>query len=176
MVGRSSHATLLSSHYGDCLQCAHSRPSATRRSRLRPYPSRPCNRADRARREHSPKHNSIGPTSLAYYQLAYQMSIAPQSVYAGWTSPSTYWQLLETSANTYGNSEPVMASANSGAGADAAYQIASVPRCGPFRIPHPELARTAANRRLRGPAVISATRSSAVLEHTRHHARERNRA
>jgi hypothetical protein len=73
----------------------------------------------------------LAQTSLAYYQLAYQMSIAPQSVYAGWTSPSTYWQLLEMTANTYGNSEPVMASANSGAGADAAYQMASVPRYGP---------------------------------------------
>ena len=70
-------------------------------------------------------------SSLAYYQLAYQMSIAPQTVYAGWTSPSTYWQLLEMTANTYGNAQPVMASANSGAGADAAYQMASVPRYGP---------------------------------------------
>src|SRR5450631_827533 len=73
----------------------------------------------------------LAQTSLAYYQLAYQMSIAPQSVYAGWTSPSTYWQLLEMTANTYGNSQPFMASANSGAGADAAYQMASVPRYGP---------------------------------------------
>ena len=73
----------------------------------------------------------LAQTSLAYYQLAYQMSLAPQTLYARWLSPSTYWQLLEMTANTYGNSQPVMASANSGAGADAAYQMASVPRYGP---------------------------------------------
>jgi hypothetical protein len=73
----------------------------------------------------------LAQTSLAYYQLAYQMSLAPQSLYAEWLSPSTYWQLLEMTANTYGNSQPIMTSANSGAGADAAYQIASVPRYGP---------------------------------------------
>jgi len=72
----------------------------------------------------------LAQTSLQYYNLALQMSIAPQSLYAGWISPSTYWQLLETTANTYGNSQPVMASANSGTGADAAYQMASVPRYG----------------------------------------------
>jgi hypothetical protein len=52
----------------------------------------------------------LAQTSLAYYQLAYQMSIAPQSVYEPWISPSTYWQLLEVAANTYGNSQPLMAS------------------------------------------------------------------
>jgi hypothetical protein len=72
----------------------------------------------------------LAQTSLQYYNLALQMSIAPQSLYAGWISPSTYWQLLETTANTYGNSQPVMTSVNSGAGADAAYQMASVPRYG----------------------------------------------
>jgi hypothetical protein len=72
----------------------------------------------------------LAQTSLAYYNLALQMSIAPQSLYAGWISPSTYWQLLEQTANTYGNSQPVMTTANSGVGADAAYQLASVPRYG----------------------------------------------
>src|SRR5258708_38148196 len=38
--------------------------------------------------------------------------------------------LLEQTANTYGNSQAVMTTANTGAGADAAYQVASVPRYG----------------------------------------------
>jgi hypothetical protein len=70
----------------------------------------------------------IAQTSLAYYQLAMLMATAPQILYEGWLSPSTYWMLLEQTANTYGNSQPVMATANSGVGADAAYQLASVPR------------------------------------------------
>ena len=70
----------------------------------------------------------LAQTSLAYYNLAMQMATAPSSVYAGWLSPTTYWQLLEVTANTYGNSQPVMAAANSGVGGDVAYQLASVPR------------------------------------------------
>jgi hypothetical protein len=70
----------------------------------------------------------IAQTSLAYYQLATLMATAPQILYEGWLSPSTYWMLLEQTANTYGNSQPVMATANSGVGADTSLQLASVPR------------------------------------------------
>jgi hypothetical protein len=72
----------------------------------------------------------LAQTADQAYNLAYQMALAPQSLYSSWISPSTYWLLLEQTANTYGNSQPVMATANSGAGADAAYQMASVPRVG----------------------------------------------
>lgn len=70
----------------------------------------------------------IAQTSLAYYQLAMLMATAPQILYEGWLSPSTYWMLLEQTANTYGNSQPVVATANSGVGADTSLQLASVPR------------------------------------------------
>jgi hypothetical protein len=70
----------------------------------------------------------IAQTTLAYYQFAQIMATDPAFLYAGFTSPYTYIQILEMTANTYGNSAPVMASANSGVGADAAYQLSSVPR------------------------------------------------
>ena len=73
----------------------------------------------------------LAQTSLAYYQLAYQMSIAPQSVYAGWTSPSTYWQLLEMTANTYGNSEAVMASVSNSAASTNARALPEMTPGGP---------------------------------------------
>jgi hypothetical protein len=69
-------------------------------------------------------------TAIQAYNLAYQMSQSPWGNYASWLSPSTYWMLLEQTANTYGNSQAVMTTANTGAGADAAYQVASVPRYG----------------------------------------------
>jgi hypothetical protein len=70
----------------------------------------------------------LAQTALSAYQLAQLMASAPQAIYEQWTSPSTYWILLEQTANTYGNSQPIMDTTNSGIGADAAYQLASVPR------------------------------------------------
>ena len=72
----------------------------------------------------------LAQTADQAYNLAREMALAPQSLYASWISPSTYWELLEQSANTYGNSQPVLTTANTGAGANAAYQMASVPRYG----------------------------------------------
>ena len=64
---------------------------------------------------------SLAQTTIQMYNLAMQMASAPGSLYAGYMSPSTYWMLLESTANTYGNSQAVMDSANSGNNADAAY-------------------------------------------------------
>jgi hypothetical protein len=67
-------------------------------------------------------------TAVQAYELAQFMASAPGGDFGAWISPSTLWILLEGTANTYGNSQPVMTAANTGAGADAAYQLASVPR------------------------------------------------
>jgi hypothetical protein len=72
----------------------------------------------------------LAQTAILAYNLAYAMAQSPGGNYASWFSPSTFWLLLEQGANTYGNSQPVMTSANTGAGADMAYQMASVPRYG----------------------------------------------
>jgi hypothetical protein len=72
----------------------------------------------------------LAQTALQAYNLAYAMSQSPGGNYASWLSPSTFWLLLEQGANTYGNSQPVMTTANTGVGADVAYQTASVPRYG----------------------------------------------
>lgn len=72
----------------------------------------------------------LANNAIAAYNLARQMSIAPQSLYQSYISPSTYWMLLNRAANTYGNSQPVMNSANTGMNAHYAYQFASVPRTG----------------------------------------------
>jgi len=58
------------------------------------------------------------------------MSLAPRSLYAQYLSPSTYWMLLNQAANTYGNSQALMNTANSGANAQYSYQLASIPRTG----------------------------------------------
>jgi hypothetical protein len=73
---------------------------------------------------------TLANNAIAAYNLAYQMSLAPQSLYAAYLSPSTYWMLLNQAANTYGNSEPLMNTANSGANAQYSYQLASIPRTG----------------------------------------------
>jgi hypothetical protein len=73
---------------------------------------------------------TIANNAIATYNLAYQMSLAPQSLYQRYLSPSTYWMLLSQAANTYGNSQPVIDSANNGTNADYSYQSASVPRTG----------------------------------------------
>ena len=49
----------------------------------------------------------LANNAIATYNLARQMSIAPQSLYQSYLSPSTYWMLLNRAANTYGNSQPV---------------------------------------------------------------------
>ena len=72
----------------------------------------------------------LSQTAIQAYNLAYQMAQSPRSNFASWVSPSTYWMLLEQTANTYGNSQAVMSTANSGVGSDVAYQMASVPRYG----------------------------------------------
>jgi hypothetical protein len=73
---------------------------------------------------------TLANNAIAAYNLAYQMSLAPQSLYEPYLSPSTYWVLLNQAANTYGNSQQVMDAANTGVDATAAYQFASVPRTG----------------------------------------------
>ena len=73
---------------------------------------------------------TLANNAIAAYNLAYHMSLAPQNLYAPYLSPSTYWTLLDQAANTYGNSQPVMDTANSGTNAQYSYQFASVPRTG----------------------------------------------
>lgn len=72
----------------------------------------------------------LAQTAIQAYNLAYAMSQSPGGNYASWLSPSTFWLLLEQTANTYGNSQPVITTANTGVGAAVAYQTASVPRYG----------------------------------------------
>jgi hypothetical protein len=73
---------------------------------------------------------TLANNAIAAYNLAYQMSLAPQILYQAYLSPSTYWMLLNQAANTYGNSQPVMDTANTGSNAQYSYQFASVPRTG----------------------------------------------
>lgn len=70
----------------------------------------------------------LADNAIAIYNLAHQMAMSPQSLYQPFLSPSTYWMMLNQAANTYGNSQPWMNSANTGANASYAYQRASVPR------------------------------------------------
>jgi hypothetical protein len=72
----------------------------------------------------------IADNAIAAYNLAREMSMAPQMLYQSYISPSTYWMALNQAANTYGNSQLVVNSANTGANAAGAYQFASVPRTG----------------------------------------------
>lgn len=67
---------------------------------------------------------------IAAYNFAKQMASSPASLYRPYISPSTYWAALDRTANTYGNSQAVINTANSGTNAQAAYQYASVPRTG----------------------------------------------
>lgn len=76
---------------------------------------------------------TLAKNAIATYNLAYQMSLAPQSLYQPYLSPSTYWMLLNQAANTYGNSQALMNAANNGTNATNAqysYQLASIPRTG----------------------------------------------
>jgi hypothetical protein len=70
----------------------------------------------------------LADNAIATYNLIHQLSIAPQSLYQPYLSPSTYWRALNQAANTYGNSQPWMTSANTGIGAQGAYQQATIPR------------------------------------------------
>lgn len=70
----------------------------------------------------------LADNAIATYNIVHQMSMAPQSLYQPYLSPWSYWAALNRAANTYGNSQPWMNSANTGSGAAAAYQQASVPR------------------------------------------------
>jgi hypothetical protein len=70
----------------------------------------------------------LANNAIATYNIVHQMATAPQSLYQPYLSPWSYWTLLNQAANTYGNSQPWMNSANTGIGATFAYQQASVPR------------------------------------------------
>ena len=67
---------------------------------------------------------------IAAYNFAKQMATSPASLYQPYISPSTYWTVLDQTANTYGNSQGVINTANTGTNAQAAYQLSSVPRTG----------------------------------------------
>jgi hypothetical protein len=67
---------------------------------------------------------------IAAYNFAKQMASSPASLYQPYLSPSTYWTALDQTANTYGNSQAVIAAANTGVNAQGAYQLSSVPRAG----------------------------------------------
>ncbi len=70
----------------------------------------------------------LADNAIATYNLAHQMAMSPSSLYQPFLSFSTYWMVLNQAANTYGNSQVWMNSANTGANASYAYQQASVPR------------------------------------------------
>src|SRR5215471_20157823 len=62
------------------------------------------------------------------YNLDHQMILAPRMLYSRFLSPSTDLRMLQQISNTYGNSSVWVNSANTGNGASAAHQQASVPR------------------------------------------------
>lgn len=72
----------------------------------------------------------LADNAIATYNLAHEMSLAPQSLYQPFLSPSSYWLAVNQAANTYSNSQAWTNSANIGIGATYAYQQASVPRTG----------------------------------------------
>ena len=72
----------------------------------------------------------LADNAIATYNLAHQMSLAPQSLYQPFLSPSTYWMALNQAANTYGNSRQWTNSVNTGAGAASATSRPSIPRTG----------------------------------------------
>jgi hypothetical protein len=72
----------------------------------------------------------LADNAIATYNLAHQMSMAPQNLYRPFTSFSSYWMAVNQAANTYGNSQSWTNSANTGVGASYAYQQAGVPRTG----------------------------------------------
>jgi len=64
------------------------------------------------------------------YNLYHQMILAPQNLYSRFLSPMSDLRMLEQVSNTYNNSAGWVSSANTGNGAAASYQQASVPRTG----------------------------------------------
>jgi hypothetical protein len=62
------------------------------------------------------------------YNLYHQMILAPQNLYSRFLSPMSDLRMLEQVSNAYNNSAGWVSSANTGNGAAAAYQQASVPR------------------------------------------------
>lgn len=70
----------------------------------------------------------LADNAIATYNLAHEMSLAPQTLYQPFLSPSTYWMALNQAANTYGNSRQWTASVNTGVGVSAGYQQATIPR------------------------------------------------
>lgn len=72
----------------------------------------------------------LANNSIATYNLAHLMATSPNSLYQPFISFSSYWMMLNQAANTYGNSQPWMSSANSGVNASYAYQQASLPHTG----------------------------------------------
>lgn len=76
--------------------------------------------------------NSVRLTenAIATYNLAHEMSLAPQSLYQPFLSPSTYWTALNEAANTYGNTQRWTNAVNTGAAASIGYQQASIPITG----------------------------------------------
>lgn len=72
----------------------------------------------------------LADNAISTYNLAHEMSLAPQMLYQPFLSPSTYWMALNQAANTYGNSRQWTISVNTGIGANIGYQQATVPRTG----------------------------------------------
>ena len=70
----------------------------------------------------------LADNAIATYNLAHEMSLAPQSLYQPFLSPSTYWMALNQAANTYGNSRQWTNSVNTGIGANIGYQQVTIPR------------------------------------------------
>jgi hypothetical protein len=72
----------------------------------------------------------LADNAISMYNLAHQMAMSPQSLYRPFISFSSIWMMVNQSANTYGNSQAWINSANTGVNASSAYQQASVPRTG----------------------------------------------
>lgn len=72
----------------------------------------------------------LADNAIATYNLAHEMSLAPQSLYQPFLSQSTYWMALNRTANTYGNSQSWTDSVNTGYGASTGYRLASIPGTG----------------------------------------------
>lgn len=72
----------------------------------------------------------LADNAIATYNLAHEMSLAPQILYQPFLSASTYWTALNQAANTYGNSRQWTTSINTGVGASISYQQATIPLTG----------------------------------------------
>lgn len=72
----------------------------------------------------------LADNAIATYNLAHEMSLAPQSLYQPFLTPSTYWMALNEAANTYGNTQQWTSAVNTGAGANIGYEQASIPITG----------------------------------------------